>query len=1546
MAEESISAVRPAPNKNLGQRDENETDNVVGHRWPARRRWAFSPPRRKRVAKVSFFRRWEKSPRGVRERAATTDLPQATPNDPSRSRAHPSHLSDAAHGSPLSRHEESREGRDSWGVWARERAFPVSVVGTATLGSWLFGGCAPQAKLRSHAIVPPEPRALHTVAPALTAEREADRALLDLFLVVEHAMNDRATPDRERARFRDRHRALRQRLLLGVQTFEEAQSIAGIFGSLITQGRKTNLYDEMKAPLIEAARAFAREVEEGMGLALDRDRWSSLPALAPSDLGRRATVALLERLNKQLYVVEANRSIAQTLQIAELEGLEEALTRAKALGAPPAPFPPTGDGSDHVAFDRWLDLLDELRMRAEQKALPWILMRDLGRLTTALATSVPERSAETLRATLEEIAREEGVSKSVDAASNRELRSLFERLYLDVQRGSSTVREAVDAYQRSIRAIKSALPDVPFAFSTKLAAPIEIGDDASPYHALIPAGSSVGRTTEGTYFVHASNGLFLSSGKYGIALGDATVSIGKDDDRVTASFISLRDVASVSNLRATIAGNGAVFIAADSARVDLTEGTVDIRGGSTLRKDPDGTLALTAGQLILDRQNGRGSLRVSDLTLAERQQGDGTRASVAGGHLVLEDARTHLRAEAFRLSMRGEGSHLQHARLEALGPTEIQTRTVEISTREGAVIELSEDRERRTTTTLAVTSPQFRHSAILADGRGESSVTLEHAPDGDLESVRLQSRDLTIRDPARGAIEARGRADGLLLLGDGGALRARVRSDSTTYTHGGNRLDVDGGVLLLERPGSGPSASLFAEVKRGTYTTRSGTFEIPRGGTGRIRVQDDGSTELELHADRFVAAGGAGALTFGDPEVHAKISKDRGAETIELNARAIDFRGSGKHGEKIDIDIAPPDSSSRTQARLSRAADGGRRFDFTNARIDVGIHEQRFHADKLEKLEVASDSEGRIVEATLELRGEASFTETKRGLVISGTDIRAEHAVRPDGSRLRLSLEEGHASLSSVGEVRARKLELAVSDRRIWADVASASADLRATLGRELGVTVDRVTVGIEADELGRITRGGADVGGFHARSAALNAIGTTRDGAPFSITFERTASGEVAPHVALGIPRGGHVALDTREAHVSIGSAQTPGRGPSGPAHDPTRIVLSQRNGSYRVDAEGIEADARWKGARILAALDRAAVSYDREKGEIVLENLRGSFDVELPGRSRPERIRFDVDKLDGYLVHGGFSGLRGGTIRLKPTSDQSRLGVRVETKWNSLPIAFVAKDARELHALASLQPNELHVVLEDPTRTGDLRLRVGPFEVEGNLDLLARLHTFDATRFLDNFVGPMTTPTPGVELFRGLTLDAASGVARLETTGMGPHGGIALILPAIADLSERRFYVWERSVLPGQQAASLVLQVGARHRAESGSIHTADVILGVAPGSVAELLFREGRPTVAGLPLPGHIKVPTSIVGGIRYGVSNPRDGTRVEAIAGAAFQPLSFLDKRFVDEPTRLAPFVGVGVGDPERWGLGVGAVIELDHNMKVKGGAGRIQFELKF
>ncbi len=1042
--------------------------------------------------------------------------------------------------------------------------------------------------------------------------------------------------------------------------------------------------------------------------------------------------------------------------------------------------------------------------------------------------------------------------------------------------------------------------------------------DGSGHTKLVGSGI---RLDQGDTHLTATSAVIQSSQA---ADGSGFLSFLGDDVALTSGETSITTVgASSVTLTRNAAGN------LDGASIDAAQITLS---------DPRGTLAATHGELDLDfdaagRVTGAHA-RAQTLNLS----GDAGTLSADGGKLDLgfgADGRLESAvASATGAQYTGERGSLAATGGKVtmlFGPDGGASRLIaradsasftgkagESITATGGALDLrfSEDGAlSRATTSVGRLDATLSDGAKVAVTNGGADLRL--GPDGVLREARASVGQLRYTSPDGDAVLAVGDASVRAQYGADGQLSHVIgRAATLDFTDAGRSLSLTRGQLELDYRGDGSLERATGSIGSGSYTGEFGKIELPKGGRVVAEYGADGQlTGARGAVERIDLTNQDGALAVDGGRFDATIGADGKIQGLNVHGDSVLYMGDASAGHALGVAFTDVDLGVVT------GADGSQTLDFRGKDGRISMDGHFVSVESVDSIQIVAGADGKIDRMSAAFPGAITVTDTEGDLQVLLQNSKAELVA--EGSVLTASFDRLDATVLSQGmTATVQDFQLRNDDRHLSVTIGSAS--LLQELEKELSVKVEGVELDLSKSATGAVNALDLGVAGLEGRVEGMSVFARTSGGEKIRIHVGLDEAGETVRQMYLQIPSGGEIELSKDDLNVRLGSQ---------------RLWFEQSDsGAYRLGADGIDVTATTKDARVEITGGDAAVSLDPTSGRLVIEKIHGTHvGIDVKG----QHIDVDIEKLDGFLVKmTGISGsAQGAALHLVPTSDGSEMTLEVRTKVGGIPVKLEFDSVHELEAIGTIAEDQVHVRVADPSGRGTIGIGVGPVKLEGSaIEVLAKYQDYDSTRML-SAVGRFMSKD-GIELVKGLTIEP-DGVVRLGTTGTGVAAELAVLLPR--DTGAPPTYLFNVDGPKDDGAPGAVLSLGGRWNGGNAT-NTLTAFGGLLPGSYVDWHTKQGTMSLAGVPLPSEMRIPTTGVAGLQY--ERETGGGTLGLTVGGFVNPAGL-----APESSPIRDAVPGGVFGGVRWSsddvsVGLDAVGDMDRGGSITGGGVRFTLGVRF
>lgn len=817
---------------------------------------------------------------------------------------------------------------------------------------------------------------------------------------------------------------------------------------------------------------------------------------------------------------------------------------------------------------------------------------------------------------------------------------------------------------------------------------------------------------------------------------------------------------------------------------------------------------------------------------------------------------------------------------------------------------------------LSLVSQQLQASATGAN------LSLSTHANGQISQITGAAENLTARG-SWGDLTTQGQTRLSLNYTDAGALSGvQAHSDQLDYRQAGQALQLTDANLELAYDAKGQLSSGLASIGTGSYSGDFGSVDLAQGGQVQLNYGANGQlNQITAGAESLRYAGDKGQLGLIGAQLEARYGSDGLLEKFAFRGDRVDFSGKTDAGKPVDFGL------SDFQAGLQLNADGSQALDFSGKDLKLALDQQQVSIPSIQTLQLRTGSDGSLSGLDLHLDGNNTYAAPN---LTAGLDNLEAHYTQ-QGNTLSASFDKLSVDAVKAGvQAEAVGGKLFNDDRQMTVHVDSAS--IIKTLESELKVKVENVDLIVEKTATGGVAAADLKLGSADALVSGMNLMVRTQKGDQVRMHLGLSEDGTYLKEAFLQIPSGGEIQLSKDDLNVRLGGG--------------TKLGFSQDGqGLYTFRGEGLQIDAQTKDATVKVDGGTAQVSLDSQNGELIIDEIKGlNVNVAL----KDTQIQLNVKDMEGFLVKAtGISGLaQGAAVHLVPTGDGSTLTAELRTDYHGIPIRVQLDNVHELEALGTIQPNRAHVYFGDPSGRGQVSIKAGPLEMKGSaIEFLAEYHTYNSQRMVSALSRALSSD--GVEIFKGVQVEA-DGVLRAQTPWKnGVHAGLTLLFPRPVNFQAETGFDTSPFGVRQQQglndgAFGAIVELGGKGTTHAGTTWTGAVHAGLVPGSYLSLDQTQGSSSIAGVPLPKHVALPTTGIAGVT--VRAHGETTRVDAMAGVYVNPGAFGPKDIVAESSKYGAYAGVNLRK-NNYSLGFSSTMDLSKPGKPDVG-GMVTFGISF
>lgn len=725
----------------------------------------------------------------------------------------------------------------------------------------------------------------------------------------------------------------------------------------------------------------------------------------------------------------------------------------------------------------------------------------------------------------------------------------------------------------------------------------------------------------------------------------------------------------------------------------------------------------------------------------------------------------------------------------------------------------------------------------------------------------------------------------------GGLSGVQAHSDQIDYTKASTALSLTNANLALGYDAKGNLSSGLASIGSGKFSGDFGTVELAKGGQVQLNYGANGQlSHISAGVESLAYAGDKGKLDLLGARLNAQYGADGLLDKIDFSGDKVDFSGKTGAGKPIDFKLAD------FKAGLQLNHDGSQAFDFSGKDLKLALDQHNLSIPSIQTLQLRTGSDGAIAGMDLHLDGHNTYSNPDLSAALDNLEA---HYTK-EGNTLSASFDKLSVDAVKAG-VKAEAIggKLFNDDSKLTVHVDSAS--LVKTLESELKVKVENVDLIVDKTQTGGVASADLLVGQADALVSGMNLMVRTQNGDQVRLHLGMSEDGTYLKEAFLQIPTGGEIQLSKDDLNVKLGGGMKLGFSQDG-------------QGLYTFRGEGLKVDAATKDATVKVDGGTAQVSIDSKNGELIIDEIKG---LNVNVAMKDTHIQLNVKDMEGFLVKAtGISGLaQGAAIHLVPTSDGSSLTAELRADYKGIPVRVQLDNVHELEALGTIQPNRAHVYFGDPSGRGQVKINAGPLEMKGSaIEFLAEYHTYNSQRMLSSLGRALSSD--GVEIFKGVQIEA-DGVLRAQTPWKnGLHAGLTVMFPRPMNYQAQngdfdpnpiRSQQMNRGLNDGAPGA--IVELGGKGTTSGGTTWTGALHAGLVPGSYLSIDQTQGSSSIAGIPLPKHVGIPTTGIAGVTVRAHGQE--TRVDAMAGVYVNPGAFGPKEIVAEGSKYGGYAGVNI-----------------------------------
>lgn len=736
-------------------------------------------------------------------------------------------------------------------------------------------------------------------------------------------------------------------------------------------------------------------------------------------------------------------------------------------------------------------------------------------------------------------------------------------------------------------------------------------------------------------------------------------------------------------------------------------------------------------------------------------------------------------------------------------------------------------------------------------------------------------------------------------------------SDQLKLQSGTDALELAGARLDLNYNDQGQLKDAVGAISQGSYSGDFGKIDLAKGAEVRLNYGATGQlSQIQAGVEQFTYAGDKGNLDLKGAELDARYGADGMLQNIHFGGDSVTFNGQTGQNQPLNFQMGT------FGADLTQTADGGQRFDFKGQSIKLDTPNHKLGLEEVRSLQLSTGPDGAITGMNLHLPGHNTYSNPELNAALD--NLQASYTQQ--NNELRASFDKLNVNLPTQGlSAEIQGASLLDNDQRSHLHIDSAKVVKQ--LESELNVKVENVDLILEKTATGGLASADLQIASAEAAVKGLNLMVKTQNGERVRMHMEMSADGSYLREAFLQVPNGGEIRLQQKDLDVKLGGGQ--------------RLSFNQDGqGKYTFRGEGLNIDAVTKDAKVQVRGGTAQVSLDSVRGDLIIDEIKGT---NIQAQVAGQNISVDVKQMEGFLVRAtGISGLAtGAALHLVPTSDGSTMTAEIRSSYNGIPVSVKLDNVHELKALATIETNRAHVYFGDPSGRGQVKIEAGPLKMQGSaIEFVARYHEFDAQRMMSSVSRALSSD--GFEIVKGVQIEA-DGVLRLQTPNRsGIHAGMTLLFPRPQSFQQQPFNdpstQWQAGRGMDDGAFGMVTELGWKHTNSSGTQSTYGLHAGAVPGSFLSLDQTQGSTTLAGVPLPKHMALPTTGIAGVTY----RRHGadSRLDVMAGGYVNPAGFASgmgassssPAWVREQSKYGAYAGMNFRK-DSWQLGVTSTVDM-------------------
>ncbi|PIQ24138.1 hypothetical protein COW36_10780 [bacterium (Candidatus Blackallbacteria) CG17_big_fil_post_rev_8_21_14_2_50_48_46] len=732
----------------------------------------------------------------------------------------------------------------------------------------------------------------------------------------------------------------------------------------------------------------------------------------------------------------------------------------------------------------------------------------------------------------------------------------------------------------------------------------------------------------------------------------------------------------------------------------------------------------------------------------------------------------------------------------------------------------------------------------------------------------------------------------------------QAHSDQLSLAQTGTTLNLTGTDLKLDYGANGQLSQAVGSVQAGQYSGDFGQVDLSQGAVKLSYGEKGQLSQIQAGANSLNYAGDQGQLTLQGTQFQAHYGEDGLLENIHLNGEGVQFAGQTGQNQALNF------AMGTYAADLTQKTEGGQLFHFQGQQIALQSGEQNLNLPEVRTLQLETGADGSISSMKLHLPDQNTYSNPDLNAALDNLQASYSQA----GNQLQASFDGFKLEMPKEGLTVDLKGGQLLDNPQLTSLHLDSAAVVK-QLEQELNVKVENVDLLLNKTETGTLASADLRVGQADALVSGMNLMVRTQNGDQVRLNMQMSEDGSFLREAFLQIPQGGEIKLSKDDLNLRLGGGQ--------------KLSFQQDGqGLYTFRGEGLDIDASTKDAKVQVTGGTAQISLDSKNGDLIIDEIKGTkIHAEVAG----QKIDVDIKEMEGFLVKAtGISGLaQGAALHLVPTSDSSVLTAEIRTSYNGIPIAVKFDNVHELKALATIETNRAHVYFGDPSGRGEVKISAGPLEMKGSaIEFVARYQQYDPQRMMSTLSRALSSD--GYEIVKGVQLEL-DGVLRLQTPFKnGPHAGLTLLFPRPQAMTQAPFDpnpFSSNQIGKGMDdgAFGLVTELGWKHTNDANTESTYGVHAGLVPGSYLSIDQTQGSASLAGVPLPKHIAIPTTAIAGVTY--RRHSDLSRLDLMAGGYLNPAGLAPSTApISEPNKYGAYAGFSYREGS-WQMGVTSTVDL-------------------